>query len=98
MQWACILADITGTVDQELVLRNEDLVAENRILKAKLKGRLRLSDAERAKLGKIGQRLGRKRRGGVAPAAAGGSPFASSMDRGNVEPRAGHGSTEKLRN
>jgi hypothetical protein len=36
--WARMLAYITGTVDQELLLRNEYLVAENRILKAQLKG------------------------------------------------------------
>src|SRR5258705_12599146 len=30
MDWARILAYITGTVDQELLLRNEYLVAENR--------------------------------------------------------------------
>jgi hypothetical protein len=59
MDWARILAYITGTVDQELLLRNEYLVAENRILKAQVKGRLRLSDAERATLGEIGHRLGR---------------------------------------
>src|SRR5258705_1655118 len=59
MEWARTLAYITGTVDQELLLRNEYLVAENRILKAQLKERLRLSDAERAKLGEIGHRLGR---------------------------------------
>ena len=106
MEWARILAYITGTVDQELLLRNEYLVAENRILKAKLKGRLRLSDAERAKLGKIGHRLGRKALGEVATAALPDTilawyrrlVFASSMDRGHVEPRAGPGSTEKLRN
>ena len=34
MEWARTLAYITGTVDQELLLRNEYLVAENRILKA----------------------------------------------------------------
>jgi len=38
MEWARILAYITGTVDQELLLRNEYLVAENRILKSQLKG------------------------------------------------------------
>jgi hypothetical protein len=47
-------------VDQELIARNEYFVTENRILKAQLKGRLRLSDAERATLGEIGHRLGRK--------------------------------------
>jgi hypothetical protein len=56
---------ITGMVDQELLTRNEYLAAENRILKAQLKGRLKLSDAELATLGEIGHRLGRQvRRGG----------------------------------
>ena len=59
MEWARILAYITGTVDQKL-LRNEYLAAENRILRGQLKGRLKFSDAERAKLGEIGRRLGRK--------------------------------------
>jgi putative transposase len=69
MEWARILAFIIGTVDQELLLRNEFLAAENRILKGQLKGRLRLSDAERARLGEIGHRLGRKTLGEVANAA-----------------------------
>ena len=34
MIWAQLLAYVTGTVDQELLLRNEYLAAENRILKA----------------------------------------------------------------
>jgi hypothetical protein len=38
MEWARILAYITGTVDQELLLRDEYLAAENRILKAQLQG------------------------------------------------------------
>jgi len=37
---------VTGTVDQELLARSECLAAENRILKAQLNGRLKLSDAE----------------------------------------------------
>jgi hypothetical protein len=32
MDWARVLAYITGTVDQELLLRNEYLATENRIL------------------------------------------------------------------
>ena len=60
MDWARMLAYITGTVDQELLLCNEYLVAENRILKAQIKGRLLLSDAERVTLAEIGHRLGRK--------------------------------------
>jgi hypothetical protein len=60
MDWARILAYVTGTVDQELLGRNEYLAAENRIMKAQLNGRLKLSDAERGALGEIGRRLGRK--------------------------------------
>jgi putative transposase len=69
MNRACILAFVTGMVDQELLARNEYLAAENRILKAQLKGRPRLSDAERATLGEIGHRLGRKVLGEVANVA-----------------------------
>ena len=60
MDWARMLAYITGTVDQELLLRNEYLAAENRILRAQIKGRLLLSDAEKATLAEIAHRLGRK--------------------------------------
>ena len=69
MDWARILAFVTGMVDQELLARNEYLAAENRILKAQLKGRLKLSDAERATLAEIGHRLGRKVLGEVANVA-----------------------------
>ncbi len=62
MDWVRILAYITGTMNQELLLRNEYLVAENRILKAQLKTPLRLTDAERATLAEIAHRLGRKAR------------------------------------
>src|SRR5258708_7078337 len=60
MNWARIPAFVTGMVDKELLARSEYLVAENRILKAQLKGRLKRSDAERATLAEIGHRLGRK--------------------------------------
>ena len=60
MIWAQLLAYVTGTVDQELRLRNEYLAAENRILKAQIKGRLLLSQEEKATLAEIAHRLGRK--------------------------------------
>src|SRR5579863_9804555 len=54
-------ADIrTGLVNQELLLQNEYLAAENRILRAHLPARLRLSDPERSTLAEIGKRLGRR--------------------------------------
>jgi len=58
--WARLLAFVTGLVNQELLLRNEYLAAENRILRAHLPSRLRLSDPERSTLAEIGKRLGRK--------------------------------------
>ena len=54
MDWKTLLAYIMGTVDQELLLRNEYLVTENRILRNRLKGRIRLSDGERKTLAVIG--------------------------------------------
>jgi len=58
--WVRLLTYITGLVNQELLLQNEYLAAENRILRAQLPARLRLSDPERTTLAKIGKRLGRK--------------------------------------
>jgi len=60
MSWKRLLTYITGSVDQELLLRNEYLATENRILKNQIKGRLLLSDPERISLAEIGKRLGRK--------------------------------------
>lgn len=60
MEWARTLAYITGTIDQELLLRNGYLAAENRILRTQIKGRLLLSDEEKTTLTDIGHRLGRK--------------------------------------
>ena len=58
--WARLLAFVTGLVNQELLLRNEYLIAENRMLRSKLPNRLRLSDPDRAVLGEIAKRLGRR--------------------------------------
>jgi hypothetical protein len=59
-QWARLLAFVTGLVNQELLLRNEYLAAENRVFRAHLPSRLRLSDPERSTLAEIAERLGRK--------------------------------------
>lgn len=60
MDWKHLLAYITGSVDQELLVRNEYLVTENRILRQQIPGRVRLSDGERKTQGKLGKRLGRQ--------------------------------------
>src|SRR5438552_14327975 len=59
-RWLRLLAYVTGSVNQELLRRNEYLAAENRILRAKLPTRLHLGDPERATLARTGKRLGRK--------------------------------------
>ena len=43
MDWKTMLAYISGSVDEELLLRNEYLVAENRVLRNQIQGRLRLT-------------------------------------------------------
>ena len=60
MDWKQLLAYITGTVYQALLLRNEYLVTENRILRNQITGRVRLTDGERTALAEIGQKLGKK--------------------------------------
>src|SRR5260370_5211082 len=58
--WLQVRDYVTASINQELLLRNEYLVAENHILKSQIKGRLRLSDGERATLAGIAKRLRRK--------------------------------------
>jgi len=60
MDWKHLLASITGTIDQELLLRHEYLVTENRILRHQITGRVRLTDGERKTLAEIGQQLGKQ--------------------------------------
>jgi hypothetical protein len=60
MESSEVLAIVGGHVEEEILLRNEYLAAENEILKSKLDKRLRLTRAERVRLAKIGKRLGRK--------------------------------------
>ena len=58
-KWARLLAYVTGLVNQRLLLQNEYLAAENRILRSRFPARMRLSDPERSTLAEIGKRLGR---------------------------------------
>ena len=102
---ARLLAYVTGLVNQELLLKNEYLLAENRILKAHLPPRLRLSRPERMTLAEIGKRLGRNLLQQVAHVA---NPSTSSAGIANWSPRsstapnsavrrAGHVSLQKSR-
>src|SRR5260370_6289067 len=60
MQWARLRRSFAGMWNPRLLLQNEFLAAENRILRAHLPKRLRLSDPERSTLADIGKRLGRR--------------------------------------
>jgi putative transposase len=60
MDWKTLLAYITGSVDQELLLRNEYLLTENRLLRQQVTGRICLTDGERKTLAEIGKRLGKQ--------------------------------------
>src|ERR1700686_971665 len=68
-KWARLLAYVTGLVNQKLLLQNEYLAAENRILRAHLPARMRLSDPERSTLAEIGKRPGRAALDPIACAA-----------------------------
>ena len=69
MDWKTLLAYISGSVDEELLLRNEYLTAENRILRAQIKGRMQLTDVERQTLAEIAKKLGKKALAEIATVA-----------------------------
>src|SRR5258708_11378243 len=69
MLWAGWIAYVSGTANQELLLRNEYLAAENRILRSQIQGRLLLSEGEKATLAEIAHRLGRRALEDVAATA-----------------------------
>ena len=60
MDWQKLLKSVRESVDEELLLRNTYLAAENRILRQQINGRVPLSDSDRQALAEIGQKLGRK--------------------------------------
>jgi putative transposase len=60
MDWKKLLGSITESVDEELRLRNAYLVAENRILRQQISGRVHLTDSDRKALAELGQQLGKQ--------------------------------------
>jgi hypothetical protein len=60
MDWKTLLASITGSVAEEILLRNEYLAAEKGIFRDQIKGRRHLRDAERPTLAEIGTKLGKQ--------------------------------------
>jgi putative transposase len=59
MDWACVVAKITGSVNEHLLQRNEYLLTENRVLRSRLEKRPRFTDPERLALATAAKPLGR---------------------------------------
>jgi putative transposase len=60
MDWKKLLGSITESVDAELRLRNAYLVAENRVLRQQITGRVRLTESDHKALAELGQKLGKQ--------------------------------------
>jgi len=54
------LSLVSEHVEEELLIRNEYLAMENRILKSKLKKPVQFNNGERIQLARIGKRMGLK--------------------------------------
>jgi hypothetical protein len=61
------LTDISGSVDAAFLLRNEQAVAENRILRDPIKGRVQLNNAEGQTRSESRQKPGKKALEAVVP-------------------------------
>ena len=60
MNWKKLLESSAESANDELRLRNEYLVAENRILHNQIDGRVQLIDSERQELAEIGAKFGKQ--------------------------------------
>ena len=60
MDWKKLLGSIPASVDEELRLRNAYLVAENRMLRQQITGRIQLTDSDRKALAELGQKLSKQ--------------------------------------
>ena len=60
MDWKKLLGSITTSVDEELLLRNAYLEAENRLLRQQITGRVQLTNDDRRALAELGQKLGKQ--------------------------------------
>src|SRR5215510_9223290 len=60
MSWKEILESVSESLNDHLRLRNDYLMAENRILRNQINGRVQLTDNERQELAEIGAKLGKQ--------------------------------------
>jgi putative transposase len=69
MGWKNLLESISESVNDHLRLRNAYLMAENRILRHQIDGRVQLTDGDRKELAEMGAKLGKKALENVATIA-----------------------------
>ena len=60
MSWKKLLESVSGSLNEHLRLRNDYLMAENRILHHQMTGRVQLTDNERQELAELGAKLGKQ--------------------------------------
>jgi hypothetical protein len=60
MSWKKLLESASESLNDHLRLRNDYLMAENRILRNQIDGRVQLTDSERKELAEIGAKLGKQ--------------------------------------
>lgn len=60
MSWKKLLESVSESLNDHLRLRNDYLIAENRILRNQIDGRVQLTDSERKELAALGAQLGKK--------------------------------------
>ena len=59
MSWKKLLESASESLNDHLRLRNDYLMAENRILRNQIDGRVQLTDSQRKELAEIGAQLGK---------------------------------------
>ncbi len=69
MSWKKLLEFTKESLNDHLRLRNEYLMAENRILRSPIDGRAQLTDSERKELAAIGAKRGKKALAQIATVA-----------------------------
>jgi hypothetical protein len=69
MYWKRLLESASESVHDDLRLCHEYLLAENRILRQQITGRVQLTDGERKALAEFGAKLGKKALGEIATGA-----------------------------
>jgi hypothetical protein len=69
MNWKKLLESVSESLNDHFRLRNDYLMAENRILRNQIDGRVQLTDSDRKELAEIGTKLGKKALAEIATVA-----------------------------